>query len=76
MTWIGGTRGMDFRGLSPDPVPVQGEPTDRTVYDAAALSSVVELSIRSVRGGGKPQQVPDFTRGRWREWRPWPIVEE
>ncbi len=54
---------------------LRGEPTDFTVYDAAATSSMVELSIRSVRGGGKPQSVPDFTRGRWKAWAPWPIVE-
>jgi predicted dehydrogenase len=53
----------------------RGEPTDANVYDAAALSSMVELSIRSVRHGGKPQQVPDFTRGAWKKREPWPIVE-
>jgi hypothetical protein len=53
----------------------RGEPTDMTVYDAAAISSLVELSSRSVAQGGKPQQVPDFTRGRWKSWAPWPIVE-
>jgi hypothetical protein len=54
---------------------LRGESTDMNVYDAAALSSMVELSIRSVAQKGKPQEVPDFTRGRWREWAPWPIVE-
>ena len=53
----------------------RGEPTDMTVYDAAAISSLVELSIRSVAAGGKPQAVPDFTRGRWKRWAPWPIVK-
>lgn len=52
----------------------RGEPTDMNVYDAAALSSMVELTIRSVRQGGKPQQVPDFTRGRWKTTPPWPLV--
>jgi Glycosyl hydrolase 109, C-terminal domain/Oxidoreductase family, NAD-binding Rossmann fold len=54
---------------------LRGEPTDMNVYDAAALSSMVELTIRSVAQKGKPQEVPDFTRGRWRSWQPWPIVE-
>ena len=54
----------------------RGEPTDMTVYDAAAISSMVELSMRSVASGGKPQEVPDFTRGRWRSWQPWGIVGE
>lgn len=53
----------------------RGEPTDMTVYDAAALSAMVELSVRSVARQGKPQDVPDFTRGRWQHWEPWPIVE-
>jgi glycosyl hydrolase family 109/GFO/IDH/MocA oxidoreductase family protein len=53
----------------------KGEPTDMNVYDAAALSSMVELSIRSVAQKGKPQEVPDFTRGRWKTQAPWPIVE-
>ena len=52
----------------------KGEPTDMNVYDAAALSAMVELTIRSVRQGGKPQQVPDFTRGRWAKFPQWPIV--
>jgi predicted dehydrogenase len=53
----------------------RGEPTDMTVYDAAAISSLVELTVRSVAAGGKPQQVPDFTRGRWKREAPWPIVD-
>jgi hypothetical protein len=52
----------------------RGEPTDMNVYDAAALSSMVELSVRSVRDRGRPQAVPDFTRGGWKRWAPWPIV--
>lgn len=54
----------------------KGEPTDMNVYDAAAISSMVELSIRSVAHGGRPQAVPDFTRGQWQSWEPWGIVEE
>ncbi|MBP9200054.1 MAG: Gfo/Idh/MocA family oxidoreductase [Gemmatimonadales bacterium] len=53
-----------------------GLPTDANVYDAAALSSMVELSVRSVARQGKPQEVPDFTRGRWTSWEPWPIAGE
>jgi hypothetical protein len=54
----------------------RGEPTDMNVYDAAALSAMVELSIRSVARQGKPEEVPDFTRGRWKSWQPWPLVGE
>ena len=42
-----------------------GQPTDQNVYDAAAWSAIVELTERSVATRGKPQDVPDFTRGRW-----------
>jgi hypothetical protein len=63
---FGGHGGMDFledwrliRCLR------EGLPTDMNVYDAAALSAVVELSQRSVAGGSAPVEFPDFTRGRW-----------
>jgi hypothetical protein len=63
---FGGHGGMDFledwrliRCLR------EGRPTDMNVYDAAALSAVVELSQRSVANGGAPVEFPDFTRGRW-----------
>lgn len=52
----------------------EGLPTDMNVYDAAALSAVCELSERSVAQGSAPVAFPDFTRGRWREWTPWPVV--
>jgi len=52
----------------------EGLPLDMTVYDAAALSAVVDLSVRSVAGSGQPVAVPDFTRGRWKSTPPLPIV--
>jgi hypothetical protein len=52
----------------------KGEPTDMDVYDAAAWSCLVELSERSVVQGGKPQRIPDFTRGKWRARPPLPII--
>jgi predicted dehydrogenase len=51
-----------------------GVPTDMNVYDAAALSSIFELSARSVAAGGAPVEVPDFTRGRWRTNPPLALV--
>jgi predicted dehydrogenase len=51
-----------------------GAPLDQTVYDAAALSAVVDLSVRSVARAGKPVEVPDFSRGRWRTTPPLDIV--
>lgn len=44
-----------------------GTPTDQDVYDAAAWSCMGPLSERSVAGRGAVTDVPDFTRGRWRE---------
>jgi hypothetical protein len=36
------------------------------VYDAAALSSVVELSGQSTARRARAVDCPDFTRGQWR----------
>ena len=52
----------------------EGLPTDMTVYDAASLSAVVDLSIRSVQSRAKAMDVPDFTRGRWRTAPPLDLV--
>jgi hypothetical protein len=52
----------------------EGAPLDQTVYDAAALSAVVELSVRSVAHAGRPVPVPDFTRGRWKTTPPLGIL--
>jgi hypothetical protein len=37
------------------------------VYDGAAWSAVLPLSGRSIREGNKTLEIPDFTRGRWKE---------
>ena len=52
----------------------EGQPTDMNVYDAAALSAVVDLSVRSVKKRSAPLDVPDFTRGRWKTAPPLGIV--
>ncbi len=52
----------------------EGLPTDMNVYDAAALSAVCELTELSVANGSAPVEFPDFTRGQWERWAPWPIV--
>ena len=52
----------------------EGLPLDMNVYDAAALSAVCELSEISVTNGSAPVDFPDFTRGKWQEWAPWPVV--
>ncbi len=43
-----------------------GLPTDMNVYDAASLSAVVDLSVKSNTGRARAMDFPDFTRGRWR----------
>jgi predicted dehydrogenase len=52
-----------------------GLPTDQNVYDAAAWSCLVDLTERSVAARGRPQDVPDFTRGRWQSTPPLGIIE-
>jgi predicted dehydrogenase len=52
-----------------------GLPTDQTVYDAAAWSAIVELTMRSVGNRGRSQDVPDFTRGKWQTTPPLGIVD-
>jgi len=52
----------------------KGEPTDQDVYDAAAWSAVTDLSCKSVAKRGKPQDFPDFTRGKWRTNPPLGII--
>jgi predicted dehydrogenase len=52
----------------------EGQPTDFNVYDAAAISAVVGLSVQSVGRKSAPVDFPDFTRGRWKTQAPLPIV--
>ncbi|GAB4065512.1 Gfo/Idh/MocA family oxidoreductase [Angustibacter speluncae] len=42
-----------------------GQVPDIDVYDSAAWCSPVPLSVMSLAKGGKPVDVPDFTRGNW-----------
>lgn len=43
------------------------------VYDAAAWSAIVPLSIQSIQEDNATLAFPDFTRGKWRINRPLPI---
>ena len=52
----------------------EGKPTDMNVYDAAALSAVVGLSVQSVAKRSGAVDFPDFTRGRWKTTPPLDIV--
>jgi len=51
-----------------------GVPLDQDVYDAAAWSVIGPLSEESVSKGNAPVEIPDFTRGRWKDIPPLGIV--
>jgi len=71
----GGHGGMDYlMDLRLCHCLKNGLPLDIDVYDTALWSSLVELSEQSVLHGGKPIQVPDFTRGSWKTAEPLGIV--
>ena len=44
-----------------------GLPLDMDVYDAAEWSCITELSEKSALNGSIPVEIPDFTRGIWKE---------
>jgi hypothetical protein len=51
-----------------------GAAPDIDVYDAATWSCITELSERSVADRSRPQDIPDFTRGRWQTAGPLGIL--
>jgi predicted dehydrogenase len=64
----GGHGGMDFIMLYRLIYCLRnGLPLDQDVYDAAEWSSVVYLSEQSVLNGSVPVEIPDFTRGDWKQ---------
>jgi hypothetical protein len=72
---VGGHGGMDFiMDLRWVYCLQNGLPLDMDVYDLAATSCLCELTETSVRNGSKPVQIPDFTRGNWRNVKPWGVV--
>ncbi|HLL44059.1 MAG TPA: hypothetical protein VK369_13015, partial [Segetibacter sp.] len=68
---VGGHGGMDFlmdwRLID---CLRNGLPLDQDVYDAALWSSVAPLSESSVASRSKSVDVPDFTRGAWKQNKP------
>jgi hypothetical protein len=52
-----------------------GLPLDQSVYDAAAWSCITELSERSVTNRSRSVDVPDFTRGEWKNAKPLPVID-
>ena len=45
------------------------------VYDAASWMVITALSEESIAEGGKPMQIPDFTRGKWLEREPVDVLK-
>ena len=73
---IGGHGGMDFlMDLRLCYCLQNGLPLDQNVYDAAAWSSLCELTEKSARNRGASQDIPDFTSGAWRTTEPLGIVD-
>ena len=73
---VGGHGGMDFIMDWRMIYCLQnGYPLDQSVYDAAAWSSLVELTERSVLNRSSSVDIPDFTRGAWRNHQPWPVID-
>jgi hypothetical protein len=68
---VGGHGGMDFimdwRLID---CLRNGLPLDQDVYDAAAWSSIAHASELSVMKKGKTVDIPDFTRGAWKNNQP------
>ena len=72
---VGGHGGMDFiMDLRWAYCLQNGLPLDMDVYDLAATSCLCELTETSVRSGSRPVDIPDFTRGNWRNVKPWGVV--
>ena len=72
---VGGHGGMDFiMDLRWAYCLQNGLPLDMDVYDLAVTSCLCELTETSVRNGSKAMPIPDFTRGNWRNAKPWGVV--
>jgi len=73
---VGGHGGMDFiMDYRLIYCLKNGLPLDQDVYDAAAWSCIVPLSIKSVARKGRTVDIHDFTRGAWKTNAPLGIVD-
>jgi hypothetical protein len=66
-----GHGGMDFfvlRAFLESVKQKTAPPID--VYDAVAWSVISPLSEKSIANGSAPQQIPDFTKGKWKTRKP------
>ncbi|MGB1198885.1 MAG: Gfo/Idh/MocA family oxidoreductase [Thalassotalea sp.] len=71
----GGHGGMDFLMLWRMVYCLRnGEALDQDVYDAAAWSAITPLSADSVSDRSNSKNVPDFTRGQWKNNQPLGII--
>lgn len=65
---VGGHGGMDFiMDYRLIYCLNHGLPLDMDVYDGVEWSSLVSLTQLSVKNGGAPVEIPDFTRGAWKK---------
>lgn len=72
---VGGHGGMDFiMDYRLIYCLRKGLPLDQDVYDAAAWSSIVHLSEMSVSNKSQSIEIPDFTRGAWKDAKPLQVV--
>ena len=68
---VGGHGGMDFiMDWRLVDCLRNGLPLDQDVYDAAAWSSILPLSGKSVANRSRSIDVPDFTKGAWKTNKP------
>ncbi len=68
---LGGHGGMDFLMVLRLAYCLQnGLPLDQNVYDLASWCCLCELSEKSVRNRSATMDVPDFTRGEWKNVPP------
>lgn len=73
---VGGHGGMDFIMMWRLVYCLQnGYPLDQSVYDAASWSCLVELTEKSVLNRSQSIDMPDFTRGAWKEYNPIPVID-
>ena len=45
---------------------INGEEMPIDIYDTASWYAITALSEISIKSGGAPQQIPDFTKGEWK----------
>lgn len=73
---VGGHGGMDFlMNWRLVYCLVNGLPLDINLYESVSWCAIGAVSEVSVANGSAPVKVPDFTRGAWKNIKPWPVVD-